>query len=437
MSIAAIGALANSFGTGLGVRPVTPAFGVAFRFKVEIDGLALGDWQSCSGLKVDFKPVEMKPGGNYLGSHWLAGEATYSRIVLKRAAVTADSENLQAFLRSHSIDWLNGLDSSKESSCKITLFDSGGQPVMWWTLTGARPAAWSGPDLDAGSSKVAIETLELVHNGFSVGTPKGGGASSTTPDPSQSAQSSSAQGLTISESAAAATKVSFTYPPREVQVKIRQDNSQSEPTGVETVGGAAIEAAGRLLEASLGALNKVTYVLNDLTLFGPTTRADVERLTLWATKETKQDPNKPKGTLTTQTELKLKWGNGFNGVPVHLQSLSATYTRFTADGVPTRAKVTLTLEQCGPAPAASPGTGTAVAVGAMNPTSGGLPGRSSHRVLESESLPALAQETYGDAGRWRAIAEANRVDDPLRVRPGTMLLLPAASELDAGPGGGA
>ncbi|MGW7310516.1 peptidase M23, partial [Streptomyces sp. NPDC054835] len=38
---------------------------------------------------------------------------------------------------------------------------------------------------------------------------------------------------------------------------------------------------------------------------------------------------------------------------------------------------------------------------------------------------------YGDATRWRVIAEANGIDDPMRLSPGTELLLPSAAELPA------
>jgi phage tail-like protein len=37
---------------------------------------------------------------------------------------------------------------------------------MSWSLRGVHPASWTGPTLDAGSTKVAIEVLELVHEGF-------------------------------------------------------------------------------------------------------------------------------------------------------------------------------------------------------------------------------------------------------------------------------
>ena len=58
-----------------------------------------------------------------------------------------------------------------------------------------------------------------------------------------------------------------------------------------------------------------------------------------------------------------------------------------------------------------------------NPTTRRGRARRPH-VRDGDSLPSIAHRTYGDAGRWRLIAEANGVDDPLRLRRGTPLTLP-------------
>lgn len=427
MTISAVGAFAQSMAGGLGAgpRPVDPALGVTFRFKVTVGDLDLGEWTSCTGLKVDFKPVELKSGGNYLGPRWLAGEATYSRVVLKRAAVKSLSSELQSWLRTWAINWLNGdEDPELGADCAVTLFDSSGGEVMTWTLERARPAAWSGPDLDATTSKVALETLELVHSGFTVTVP----GETAAPGAGQGAAGNTR--CTLAQ--AGGPSVEFTFPPAQVQVQRRQESASSEPGHTRNVRGSQPERNQTLVvDADTATPNVTTYSLNDLVLWGPQTRSHVEALLVWATK------NKVTGTDVPQAKLTFTWGTGFNGIPVLLKTVTATYTRFAADGVPIRAKVTLRLEQCGEAPASAAGPGRpAVAKGAMNPTSGGLPGRSAHRLLETETLPGLARRTYGDATGWRAIAEANGVDDPLRLRPGTVLLLPAPIEVEPRRGSG-
>jgi nucleoid-associated protein YgaU len=63
----------------------------------------------------------------------------------------------------------------------------------------------------------------------------------------------------------------------------------------------------------------------------------------------------------------------------------------------------------------------------QNPTSGGPP-RRSHVLVAGESLATVAYDEYGQPGLWRAIARTNGISDPLRLRPGTSLLIPSADD---------
>jgi nucleoid-associated protein YgaU len=51
-------------------------------------------------------------------------------------------------------------------------------------------------------------------------------------------------------------------------------------------------------------------------------------------------------------------------------------------------------------------------------------------VVEGDNLQSIATAGYGSPGRWRALAEANDIDDPLRVRPGEVVYLPNDDELE-------
>jgi len=116
----------------------------------------------------------------------------------------------------------------------------------------------------------------------------------------------------------------------------------------------------------------------------------------------------------------FRWGSltSFLG---YISSVQAKYTLFTAGGLPIRATCTITLEELAGAPPK------------QNPTSGGLVSHRTHQVVEGDSLPAIAYQEYGKPALWRMVAEANRIDDPMRLRPGTRLLLPALEELVATP----
>jgi nucleoid-associated protein YgaU len=104
-----------------------------------------------------------------------------------------------------------------------------------------------------------------------------------------------------------------------------------------------------------------------------------------------------------------------------VSSASIHYTRFTKEGIPVRAKVDLTLKEQPSLLGSLP----------TNPTSGGLPGRSSHTVSAGENLQSVAVANYGTPALWRRIAETNDIDDPLRVRPGQGVYLPNPDELVA------
>lgn len=117
--------------------------------------------------------------------------------------------------------------------------------------------------------------------------------------------------------------------------------------------------------------------------------------------------------------LRFSWGAEMT-FPVSLFHVDINYVRFTAAGRPTRAEVTLTLNQNRIEPLAG-----------TNPTSGGPAGRRARILDSSDRLPTLAAASYGLPAAWRQIARANGVDDPLRMRPGTAVFLPEAGEMAA------
>lgn len=112
--------------------------------------------------------------------------------------------------------------------------------------------------------------------------------------------------------------------------------------------------------------------------------------------------------------VRFEWGTArttrFNAV---VTNLSVDYALFDVDGMPLRATCSLTIEEAS--------TGSA----GQNPTSGAREARRTHEVVAGDSLPQLAWHEYGDATAWRVIAEANDIDDPMVLVPGTELLVPA------------
>jgi phage tail-like protein len=133
--------------------------GLAMRFKVVVDGVDLGGWESCHGLAVDFHPKAIKEGGENGYVHWLPDRADYQPIKLTRAMTSSDAGHVQSWLSSKVGNYTGG-------TAQITLFDAWGGPVHTWSLRNVFPKSWLGPDMKASVKDIAIETLELVHEGF-------------------------------------------------------------------------------------------------------------------------------------------------------------------------------------------------------------------------------------------------------------------------------
>ncbi|GGS59060.1 LysM peptidoglycan-binding domain-containing protein [Streptomyces griseoviridis] len=114
----------------------------------------------------------------------------------------------------------------------------------------------------------------------------------------------------------------------------------------------------------------------------------------------------------------FQWGSFSTArFAAYVSSVQASYTLFGTSGVPIRATCQLQLHEL---PHATEG---------QNPTSGALTAQRVHRVVAGDSLQSLAWQEYGDASAWRAIAEANEIDNPAHLPTGTDLLLPATEEV--------
>ncbi|HET9656120.1 MAG TPA: hypothetical protein VFP72_12245 [Kineosporiaceae bacterium] len=112
--------------------------------------------------------------------------------------------------------------------------------------------------------------------------------------------------------------------------------------------------------------------------------------------------------------VELHWGKLDVPFRAVVQRLQVRYTYFAADGTPLRAKVDLSLLQYDDQDV----------LPRQNPTSFTPAPHAVHRVLPGETLDRVAAREYGDPGRWRLIAQANGIDDPLRIPSGTSLVVP-------------
>jgi phage tail-like protein len=122
------------------------------------DQTDLGSWTKCEGLTVEYEIQEVKEGGNNEYIHRFPGRTKYQNLKLTRP-IDKDTQKVA--------DWLASVASDpKRSTAEIAILDGGGGTVAKWRLQGIYPVRWSGPTLDTGTNAVALEVLELVHNGF-------------------------------------------------------------------------------------------------------------------------------------------------------------------------------------------------------------------------------------------------------------------------------
>ncbi len=143
---------------------------VSLHFVVEIDdGIDLGKWSKCDGLSVEFEFHEYKEGGLNAYVHRIPTRAKYSNVKLSRPIDGVSTAPKQGDFKGGMtvMKWLADLQKHvKRHTAHITLVDPEGKDVAKWDLQGVYPVRWNGPSLDVGSNQLAIETLELSHDGF-------------------------------------------------------------------------------------------------------------------------------------------------------------------------------------------------------------------------------------------------------------------------------
>jgi len=118
--------------------------------------------------------------------------------------------------------------------------------------------------------------------------------------------------------------------------------------------------------------------------------------------------------------ITFNWGSTVTFKAV-ADNLSVQYTLFDSDGTPLRAQAQLSLIQAERAMDKSSQHG---ASHPQNPTTRAEIGLGSHTVRDGDSLASISYQHYRDPTKWRAIAEANGIDDPLHLRRGSVLSIP-------------
>ncbi len=135
-----------------------------FHFQVEWGGTRIG-FTEVSGLTVELQTIDYREGSSleYQVTK-MSGIPQYSNITLKRGIYRADNEFFQ---------WLNTvkMNNIDRRELTISLLDEEHNPVMVWKVKEAWPCKVEGPSLNSTGNEVAVESIDLCHEGLMVETP--------------------------------------------------------------------------------------------------------------------------------------------------------------------------------------------------------------------------------------------------------------------------
>lgn len=119
-------------------------------------------FQEVSGLEVETQEVEYRHGNSpVFATIKMPGITKNGTVTMKKGVFAKDN----TFWAWYSQIKLNTI---KRVPVTIKLLDEKGNPTMTWTLTNAWPKKVSGTDLKSDGNEVAIESIEIAHEGLTV-----------------------------------------------------------------------------------------------------------------------------------------------------------------------------------------------------------------------------------------------------------------------------
>jgi phage tail-like protein len=130
-----------------------------FHFRVEWGGSKIG-FTEVTGLNIENEMIEYREGSSpEYHKIKMPGLQKYGNVTLKRGMFNGDNEFFQ---------WLNTVSLSKidRRDVTISLLNENHEPVYIWRLKNAWPTKVTAPDLKSDANEVAVETIEIAHEGL-------------------------------------------------------------------------------------------------------------------------------------------------------------------------------------------------------------------------------------------------------------------------------
>ncbi|MCE4564713.1 phage tail protein [Maribellus sp. CM-23] len=133
-----------------------------FYFMVDWGSTTNIPFQEVSGLDVEAQPLTYRHGNSPVFSEInMPGMVKNSNITMKKGVFAKDNSFF---------DWYNKIkmNTIERMNVVIKLLDESGNPTMTWTLTNAWPTKISSTDLKSEANEVAIESIEIMHEGLTI-----------------------------------------------------------------------------------------------------------------------------------------------------------------------------------------------------------------------------------------------------------------------------
>lgn len=144
-----------------------------FHFQVEWgEGFRIG-FTECSGLDFETEVIEYREGSSKkYNKTKQPGLTKFANITLKRGTFEGDIDFYKEWSKTYFFQEGNKTGSKYRRAVTIKLLNENHEPILVWQLENAWPSKVQSTDLKADANEVAIETMELVHEGLTILEPK-------------------------------------------------------------------------------------------------------------------------------------------------------------------------------------------------------------------------------------------------------------------------
>ena len=122
-----------------------------------------------SGLDFETEVIEYREGSSKTyNSSKQPGRTKYSNVTLKRGTFEGDYDFFMEWRKTFYFQEGNQTGSRFRRNVEIMLLNENHEPIITWTLLNAWPSKVQSTDLKADANEVAIETMDLVHEGLTI-----------------------------------------------------------------------------------------------------------------------------------------------------------------------------------------------------------------------------------------------------------------------------